>query len=458
VELTEGGSETVLITVTDESLTTLQYSVFNSDEDVVDVTIVADGEYLLTALSPGTASIVINVIDDQGETDSETVSVNVGSVPNVAPVIGTRTPAGDVLTVNDGDSQSVAVLVSDEDTASLIYTASSDDTNVAVVAVDGGGNFTVTATGGGTATIVLAAEDNGGLSDTETFQVFVPEAVINLAPVIVTGPPDSGFLTIAEGDSQAITVVVNDEDTASLTFDTSSSDDNIAAAVVDNAGNLTITATGEGTATVTLIVTDNIGLTDTESVDVVVPAVVVVNQPPEIVSRDPAIDPLTGLEVDDVDPVEFVLSDEDTDSLVLSAVSSDVSVVAIDDIDQDSAEVFLEGVGFGTSTITVTVTDSGGLTDQVEFDVFIAAPANAAPIFTGSFNGLQFETGTAIAPVDISTDQGWPLTLTQVRSAARRRLLVNSKLLYPQPMKTVRTQLLMLQNFSSSRSQSLWWS
>jgi len=157
--LTEGDTETVEISVTDESLGTLQYSVFSSDEDVVDVTIVADGEYLLTALSPGTASIIINVVDEEGETASETVSVNVGSVPNVAPVIGTRTPAGGVLTVNDGDSQSVAVLVSDEDTASLIYTASSDDTGVAVVAVDGGGNFTVTATGAGTATIVLARSD-----------------------------------------------------------------------------------------------------------------------------------------------------------------------------------------------------------------------------------------------------------------------------------------------------------
>ena len=406
VALTVGDTETVEIAVTDESAATLQFSVSSSDDDIVAVTEVADGEYLLTAVSEGGASITINVTDDEGATDSETVIVNVASVVNLAPVIGARTPAGGTLTIADGDTQSVAIAVTDENTAGLTFTANSDDTDVAVVAVDGGGNFTVTATGDGTATIVLTVEDDAGLSDTETFQVFVPEVVVDLAPVIGARTPSAAVLTIEDGASQAVTVDIDDEDPAGLTFTVSSSDTAVATVVVDGAGNLTITGTGEGTATVSLIVTDSGGLSATLPIDVLVPAPAAVNQPPEIVSRDPAIDPLTGLDIDDVDPVEFVLNDEDVDSLVLSAVSSDTSVVVIEDIDQDSAEVFLEGLASGTATITVTVTDSEGLTDQVEFDVFIAEPepTNVAPVFTGSFDGQEFETGTPIAPINVSDE------------------------------------------------------
>ena len=400
--LTEGDTETVEITVTDESLATLDFSVLSSDEDVVDVAEVADGEYLLSAVSQGSAAITIVVTDEEGETDSETVTVNVESVANAAPVIGARTPAAGTLTIEDGDSQSVAVTVSDEDPASLTFTASSDDTDVAVVVSDGGGNFTVTATGPGTATVVLAVEDNGGLTDTETFDVLVPAVAVNLAPVIGTRTPAAGVLTIEDGDSQSVAVAVADEDSDSLVFTASSGDTDVAVVVVDGGGDFTVTATGPGTATIVLAVEDNGGLADTESFDVLVPAPVVVNQPPEIVSRDPAIDPLTGLEVDDVDPVEFVLSDEDPDSLLLSAVSSDPSIVLIEDIDQEDAVVFLEGITSGTATITVTVTDAGGLTDQVEFDVFIAGPSNTAPVFNGSFDDQEFETGAAIAPLDIS--------------------------------------------------------
>jgi len=192
------------------------------------------------------------------------------------------------LTIADGDTQSVAIAVTDENTAGLTFTANSDDADVAVVAVDGGGNFTVTATGNGTATIVLTAEDEAGQSDSESFQVFVPEVVVNIAPVIGARTPSAAVLTIEDGTSQAVTVDIDDEDPASLTFTVSSSDTTVASVVVDNAGDLTITGTGEGTATVSLIVTDNGGLSATLPINVLVPAPAAVNQPPEIVSRDPA--------------------------------------------------------------------------------------------------------------------------------------------------------------------------
>jgi len=499
--LTEGDSETVEIDVTDESPATLEFAVLSSDDDIVDVTVVDDGEYLLNALSEGSAAITIVVTDEEGETDSETVNVNVESEANAAPVIGARTPAGAVLTIEDGDTESVAVVVADENTSSLIYSATSSDTDIAVVDVDGGGNFTLTATGSGTATVVLEVEDDGGLTDTDTFDVFVPAPVaVNQPPAFGARTPAGAVLTIEDGDTESVAVVVADEDTSSLIYSATSSDTDIAVVDVDGGGNFTLTATGSGTATVVLEVEDDGGLTDTDTFDVFVPAPVAVNQPPEfgartpagavltiedgdtesvsvevtdediasliytaissdtdvvdvvvdgggdftlsatgegtatvtleveddgqlvdtetfdvlvpvvinlppeIISRDPPIDPLTAIDIDDTDPVEFVLSDEDPDSLVLSAVSSDESVVVIDEIDQEDAIVFLEGLASGTATITVTVTDSGNLTDQVEFDVLIVGPTNAAPAFTGSFVGQQFETATPIIPLDVSTE------------------------------------------------------
>ena len=164
VTLTDGETETIDISVTDESLTTVVYTIMSSDTDVVDVSSVADDEYLLEATGTGTAIVTIVATDAEGLSDAETIPVTVQAIANVAPNISTRVPAGASLSIDSGDTQAVTITVVDEDFASLVYTATTSDATVATVTSDGAGAYTVTAVATGntsaeTATITLLVED-----------------------------------------------------------------------------------------------------------------------------------------------------------------------------------------------------------------------------------------------------------------------------------------------------------
>ena len=357
-----------------------------------------------TPTAAGTTSLVAVATDEDGASVSSNSFDYVISLANVAPNITSRTPAGTV-TLTDGETETIDISVTDESLTTVVYTIMSSDTDVVDVSSVADDEYLLEATGTGTAIVTIVATDTEGLSDAETIPVTV-QAIANVAPNISTRVPAGASLSIDSGDTQAVTITVVDEDIASLVYTATTSDATVATVTSDGAGAYTVTAVATGntsaeTATITLLVEDNGSLTDSETFTVVVPAIAVVNQAPVIVSRTPAADPITSLLVDDTDPIEFVVTDEDVATLTLTALSSDPTIVSVDDIDDSTLTVFLEGQSGGTATITVTVTDADGLSDQTEFDVTVSV-ANAGPATNGAIPDQQFEQGTLITPIDTS--------------------------------------------------------
>ncbi len=369
------------------------------------LTISAAGTISGTPTAAGTTSLVAVATDEDGASVSSNSFDYVIGLGNVAPNIASRTPAG-ALTLTDGDTETIDISVTDESLSTVVYTIMSSDTDVVDVSSVADDEYLLEATGTGTATVTIVATDAQGLSDAETIPVTV-QAIANVTPNISTRLPAGASLTIDSGDTETVVITVVDEDIPSLVYSASSSDTAVATVTSDGAGSYTVTAIATGntnaeTAVITLVVEDNGNLTDSEIFNVVVPAVAVVNQAPVIVSRNPAADPIAGLLVDDIDPVEFVITDDGSiANLTLTASSSDPTIVSIDNIDESVLTVSLEGQSAGTATITVTATDADGLFDVSVFDVTVIA-TNAGPATNGAIPDQQFEQGLLIIPFDTS--------------------------------------------------------
>ncbi|KPA13852.1 hypothetical protein MHK_005940, partial [Candidatus Magnetomorum sp. HK-1] len=125
-----------------------------------------------------------------------------------------------------------------------------------------------------------------------------------------------------------------------------------------------------GVATITVMITDSLGLTSSNSFDL---TIVNVNDAPVI----GAIDNQSVLYNTVTDPIELTVTDIDGDSLSITTLSSDTSIVALENIS-------ISGTGssrtmsitptideVGTITVTVTVSDGNGLTSQTGFSLCV---------------------------------------------------------------------------------------
>jgi uncharacterized lipoprotein YbaY len=225
----------------------------------------------------------------------------------------------------------------------------------------------------------VRATDTGGLFFEKDFVITVSD--VNEAPTIST---ISGQTTAEDTATSAIAFTVGDVETAvgSLTVTATSSDLGVVAAggiaLGGSGANRTITlspvANASGTSTITVTVTDAGGLTATRSFVLTVTAV---NDAPTI----SAISDQTTLEDTGTGAIAFTVGDVETaaGSLTVTATSSNVGVLAAGGIalGGSGAErmITLSPVAnaSGTSTITVTVTDAGGLTATRSFALTVTA-------------------------------------------------------------------------------------
>ena len=173
--------------------------------------------------------------------------------------------ASETLEIGETDQISLSNKFSGE---KLTYTATSNNTAVATAKIDGA-TLTVTAVGAGTATITVTATDPQERSAKTSFTVTVPqpeEEEEEGAPTVRSGATDS--VDVDQGDTETVTLsrVFTGAD---LEFTVSSSD--LAAATAsESAGILTITARSPGSATITIVATNDAG-TVTHQIAVTVP-------------------------------------------------------------------------------------------------------------------------------------------------------------------------------------------
>ena len=261
----------------------------------------------------------------------------------------------------------------DPDGDLLAYAVSSSAPDVVTV-LPAGARVTLTAVGEGAATVRVTATDPGGLSAAQSFTVTVgrangpPEAVGRLPDVRL---PEPGA-TLDVDASRAFV----DPDGDALAYASSSSAPQVVT-VLAAGSRVTLTAAGEGAATVRVTATDPGGLSAAQSFTVTVGRA---NGPPEAVGRLPDVrlpEPGATLDVD----VSRTFVDPDGDALAYASSSSAPQVVTAR---AAGARVTLTAAALGRAVIEVTATDPDGQSAVQSFAVRVTAPFTDHPIRPGA--------------------------------------------------------------------------
>ena len=313
-----------------------------------------------------TDSVTLTITDNDGTT--------VADQDNQPPTVSSA--ISDVIIPHETGTRTISLsgVFSDADNDSLNVTATSSDATKAAVSVSSDyTSLILTGKARGTATVTVTANDgNGGtISDTFTVQ-------IKAAPTVSSAISDISGMGIGDSRDISLASVFGDADSDPLNVTASTSDYNIAEAIIFQ-NTLTIIAVSNGSATITLTAQDTDGNRATDTFEVTVAAAQQQNRAPTISSAisDVIIPHETGTRTISL---SGVFSDADNDSLNVTATSSDATKAAVS-VSSDYTSLILTGKARGTATVTVTANDGNGGTISDIFTVQIkAAPTVSSAI------------------------------------------------------------------------------
>ena len=419
------------ITVTQvASSDTSKVSVLAAMTTAADGSIVITG-FTLTAADSGTATVTVSARDSDGNTVSDAFDVTVDAPEQQKKANSAPTVAGavsDATIVNESGTSQVSLsgVFTDADNDSLTITAKSSDEKVATVSVSTDQtSLTVTAKKRGTATITVTAKDGNGGSVDDAFDVKV-----KAAPVVASAIDDLDELTLDSlPDAIDLSKVFSDADGDTLTFDASSTDDDVAWGMTFQ-GMLNVVPNAAGTATFKVTARDSDGNTVTDEFDVTVNAAQAQQQPannaPTVAS---AIDDATIVNEKGTKQVSLsgVFTDADSDSLTVTAGSSDEKVATVS-VSTDQTSLTVTAKKRGTATITVTANDGNGGSVKDSFTVTVkAAPVVASAL--ADVTGLDIgDTRTPSLSGVFSDADGDAIAVTQVQSSDTSKVSVLSSI------------------------------
>ena len=190
----------------------------------------------------------------------------------------------------------------------------------------------------------------------------------NTTPITVGTIPDK-TLKVNETYSVDLESYFDDEDGDTLTY-TATSGDTVKATVSVSNATLTVTAVAVGSVTIEATATDPDDADVTQEFTVTVKSA---NKAPTAKGTIPNFDLMLGASGVIVD-ASLYFSDEDVGALEYTVASSNTAVVTLSLLEPS---VTVNHVGVGTATITITATDSGGLTATQTFSVTVTQ--NQAP-------------------------------------------------------------------------------
>ena len=352
----------------------------------------------------GSSTITLQVTDSGGLTATESFVLTVNSV-NDAPSISSISNQS----VDEDNSKTVNFTISDIETAttnlSVAVESSSNisllpTSNISLGGSDSSRTVTLTPASNqnGSSTIALQVTDGSGLSTTESFVLTVNS--VNDAPTISSISNQS----VNEDNSKTVNFTVSDIETAATRLSValvSSSNtsllptSNISLGGSGSSRNMVLTPVPNqyGNSTVLVRVTDDGGLTTTQSFVLIVDAV---NDAPTI----SAIDHQT-VDEDNIKSVNLAIGDSETSTNDLT-LSADVTWSSNDSLLPES-RISFEGSGgnriiilqpeddqSGRALIKVTVTDEEGLTDDSTFALTVNE-INDPPI--ANYDGAIFDEG-----------------------------------------------------------------
>ena len=340
----------------------------------------------MTAEQAGTATITVTATDAGGSntTTEQTFDVTVGGNRSPEAVGSLRALS---LRVADGaETVEVSGAFRDRDNDALTYRAESSSTSVATASASGS-QVSVTPVSRGAATVTVTATDAGGSNTTATQRFAV--TVANRTPEPVgTLPPVS--LRVEDGpESVDVELGFRDPDGDDLTYGARSSAATVATASATGS-TVRVTPVSGGTAEITVTATDDGGLSATQTF-----AAEVLNRAPVAVGRLPALSLRVSAGVRSVN-VAGAFGDPDDDALDYTAISTESSVATVS---VTGSTVRVTPLASGTTEVTVTARDGGGLSAEQVFEV---AVANRSPVVAGTLPGLSLESGTSAAVVEVS--------------------------------------------------------
>ncbi len=221
-----------------------------------------------------------------------------------------------------------------------------------------------------------------------------------VAPAACGPIPD---VTVLVGESANVTACFNDANGDALSYSATSSDPSVATASVAGT-TITVRAFSPGRASITIVASDPGGLQAQQNVQVVVP-----NRAPEPRGTLPDITVQVG-ESSTVDVAQS-FSDPDGGALTYRASSSDAAVARVS---VSGSTVTVLAQIKGSTTVTVTASDPGGLSATQSFQMTVP---NRPPAPVGTIGAQTIEVGQSVT-VDVaghfSDPDGDPLTYTAV--------------------------------------------
>lgn len=402
VEVEVGKTATVTFTASDPDNDPLTLFVNSSAPQFATVFQSGANELTISGAAEGTATITLEANDGRQGTASQTFNVTV--------VPANQNPTIDAInnqTCVEAQNIVLTVAFSDPDAGDTVaLSVTSQQENIATVALNVN-EITINCIAQGTATIIAEVRDNRDGVASTSFDVAV--GAPNQNPTINTIDP----LTIEVGVESIVSYTASDPDGDTLTVSPESDNNGVATVSFVQDGQIRVTGVAEGTATITLGVSDGNGGTATTAFGVTVNAATIPNQDPTI----SAIDPVTFTEGGST-TVTFTATDPDGDILAPSAVSDNEGIVQITGV--SVGDVTLLGFGAGTANVTVTVDDGRGGIANTTFAVTVEAapPTNQNPTIDAIAPATVEAAATTTVGIIVADPDGDPVTVTAASADA----------------------------------------
>ncbi len=353
----------------------------------------------------GVYTVTVTADDSNGGTVDQDFTWTITNPPPVA--VNDSASTSEDLPVN------IPVLANDNDPDGdmLTVTTASAANGTVVILPDGTIDYTPNQDFNGTDTITYTISDGNGGTSTATVTVTV--GAVNDPPVAV----DDATVTDEEVPV-TIPVLANDSDVDGDPLTVTSASAPNGTVVINADGTVTYTPDPDfnGNDTITYVISDGEGGTDTAIVNVTVNPV---NDAPvavDDVATTPEDTPIT-LNVLSND------SDVDGDPLIVTGATSPDGQVTIN---PDGTVTFTPDPDFnGTTTVTYTISDGNGGTATATVTLTVD-PVNDPPVATPDIAQTDEDTPVIVSVLDNDTDvDGDPLTITAA-SAPNGTVVINA--------------------------------
>lgn len=345
----------------------IMYNVSATPDNIVSVTVNANGELIITTADGGSATITVEAYDNDGNTVTQEFSYSTSSDPgdNQAPTVNSEIADINLRVGFDEYTIDISSLFTDAENDDLLISVFSQNELLNTTNTDSTINvFDAGETG--SEILVVAAMDAFGRSVSSQISITVEE---NNVPVII-GLPEEIELTEGFGTHTIdLSTIFNDADGDALSYGAGVQFDVVGVSVSDD-GLLTITENTIGGDVLTITVTDG---TQEIEVEIILMVLEEGNNAPSAQSHLIVINIGT---TDTTISLNNYFSDPDGDYLFYADVSntpnSEFLIVGQD------LEITMSELG-KTSTIDIIADDSRGGIDYASFEISTMLPGNTAP-------------------------------------------------------------------------------